>query len=237
MIEKPKKAFILAAGMGTRLRPYTDTMPKPMVAINGISIIRRAIEKLQQAGVCEIVINLHYLADVLKDHLADICSPNIILSYEDALLNTGGGVQKQISRFEGKPFYIINGDALWDDGTPTALERLANKWDGNTMDILLLLEPEEKMISGFVGDYDCDVMGHAIRNTNKEGTYMFAGIRIAHPRIFDGLQEGSLSFLSLMDKAQQDKRLFGVVHNDAWYHISTPEDLEAVDALYKKRGI
>src|SRR5262245_53119958 len=99
MANKPKKAFILAAGKGTRLRPHTDTMPKPMVPIAGRSIIRRTIEKLGKEGVGEIVINLHHLSDVLKDHLKDITHPKIIFSYEEELLETGGGLKKALHYF------------------------------------------------------------------------------------------------------------------------------------------
>lgn len=237
MTSKPDKAFILAAGMGTRLRPHTDVMPKPMVSIAGKSIIHRTIAKLKQEGVKEIVINLYYLADVLEEHLKDIQEPCIILSHEDELLDTGGGIKKALSHFDNKPFYIINGDALWDDKLPPALTRLSSLWNDEKMDILMLLEPKDKMIAGFVGDYNCDANGMATRNKDKNGEFMFAGVRIAHPRIFKDSPDGKFSFLSLMDKAQEQQRLYGMVHDDAWYHISTPEDLDMVSALYKKRGI
>lgn len=235
---KPKRAFILAAGKGTRLRPHTDTMPKPMVPVAGRSIIKRTIEKLSKEGIEEIVVNLHHLGDILKDHLKDIEAPKIIFSVEDELLETGGGLKKALHHFGDEPFYIINGDALWDEGTgQSALANLAEMWDKEKMDIVLLLEPRDKMIlTEFVGDYHVLPDGRLHRAKNKDGNYMFAGVRIAHPRIFDGAPDGPFSFLHLMDKAEREGRLYGVVHDAEWYHISTPDDLAAVDAAFRQKG-
>ena len=235
---KPKKAFILAAGKGTRLRPQTDTMPKPMVPVGGRSIIKRTIQKLAKEGVEEIVVNIHHLADILKDHLKDVGSPKIILSYEDELLETGGGLKKALGYFGSQPYYIINGDALWDEGAgESILKRLADSWDDNTMDILQMVQPRDGMsLTGFVGDYDMDAQGRLSRSKEKQGAYMFGGIRIAHPRIFEGSPDGAFSFLQLMDKAQEQGRLYGIAHDAEWYHISTPEDLAAVDAAFRQKG-
>lgn len=235
---KPKKAFILAAGKGTRLRPHTDTMPKPMVPVGGRSIIKRTIEKLAKEDVEEIVVNLHHLGDILKDHLKDITTPNIILSYEDELLETGGGLKKALGYFGSQPYYIINGDALWDEGAgDSILKRLADSWDDSRMDILQMVQPKDGMsLTGFVGDYDMDAQGRLARSKEKQGAYMFGGVRIAHPRIFEGSPDGAFSFLQLMDKAQEQGRLHGVAHTAEWYHISTPEDLAAVDAAFRQKG-
>jgi N-acetyl-alpha-D-muramate 1-phosphate uridylyltransferase len=237
-MNKPKKAFILAAGKGTRLRPHTDSMPKPMVPIAGRSIIKRTIEKLAAEGVEKIVINLHHLGDVLEDHLKDITTPKIIFSQEDELLETGGGLKKAIHYFGNEPYYIINGDALWDEGADaSALSKMAALWDAEKMDILLFLEPKDKMIlTEFVGDYHATADGKLTRAKDKNGAYMFAGLRIAHPRIFDQSPDGAFSFLQLMDKAEARGRLYGHVHDAEWYHISTPEDLAAVDAAFRQKG-
>lgn len=237
-MSKPDKAFILAAGKGTRLRPHTDTMPKPMVPIAGKSIIHRTLEKLAHENVAETVVNLYHLSPVLEEHLAGISTPRIILSHENDLLETGGGIKKALHHFGGEPFYIINGDALWDEGNNgTALARLAQAWDDSKMDILLLLQPTSSMhMTGAVGDYTVDAQGRAKRSKDRSGDYMFAGIRIAHPRVFDGSPDGAFSFLSLMDKAESEGRLYAVIHEGNWYHISTPEDLAEVDAAFRANG-
>lgn len=237
MNRKPDKAFILAAGKGTRLRPYTDKMPKPMVDIAGTSIIKRTLSKLRDENVTETVVNLHHLGDVLENHLKDISAPRITLSKETDLLETGGGIKNALHHFGDDPFYIINGDALWDEKGEPALARLAAAWNEEKMDILLLLQPISNMpLTGAVGDYDMDADGKAIRSKNKTGQYMFAGIRIAHPRIFENTPDGAFSFLSLMDKAEEQGRLYAVPHTGHWYHISTPEDLESVNKAFAVKG-
>lgn len=238
MSKMPKKAFILAAGKGTRLRPYTDTIPKPMVEIAGKSIIRRTLEKLSNAGVNNVVVNLYHLGDVMEAHLKDITTPAITLSQETELLETGGGIKKALVHFGDDPFYIINGDALWTDGPIDAFTRLVQQWDTQKMDILLFLLPKENAhITEFVGDYDLLPDGRAIRSKTKTGNYMFAGIRIAKPQIFRESPDGAFSFLSLMDQAEENGTLYGMAHDARWYHISTPEDLERVNAEYKDKNI
>lgn len=232
--KKPDHAFILAAGQGKRLRPYTDTMPKPMVPVNGRPILDHTIEKLEKEGVENITINLNYLGDRIENHLKDRQFPTFHLSKETELLDTGGGVKLALSTMGNKPFYLINGDAFWTDlPEKTALANLANKWNPDIMDILLLLQPVESMIlTEGIGDYDLDENGKALRSTDKTGKYMFAGIRITKPEIFDNTPEDAFSFLQLMDEAQKKGRLYGLVHDGAWHHISTPGDLERVnDAL------
>jgi len=238
MSKAPTKAFILAAGKGTRLRPYTDTIPKPMVEVAGRSIISRTIEKLAAEGVTEIVVNTHHLADVMEAHLAQIKTPRITISREADLLESGGGIKKALLHFGNDPFYIINGDALWDnEQNITALRKLADAWDDSKMDILLLLQPIDKHhMTGFVGDYWRAGDGMLARSQRQDGQYMFAGVRIAHPRIFKDSPNGAFSFLQLMDAAEEENRLYGVEHEGGWYHISTPEDLEAVNEMFKKRG-
>ncbi len=235
MPHKPDKAFILAAGMGSRLRPYTDTMPKPMVDIGGTSIIKRTLAKLEEAGVQNVVVNTHYLADIIEAHLSDVKTPNIIFSREEDLLDTGGGIKKALHHFNGQPFYIINGDALWEDTSVPALENLFRHWNEDAMDMLLLLQPVDGMsLTNGVGDYHLLENGRAERSKDKSGSHMFAGIRIAHPRIFEGVTDTTFSFLMLMDKAEQQGRLYGIEHDGAWHHISTPAELEAVDRHLRK---
>lgn len=240
-MKKPDKAFILAAGLGTRLRPYTDQCPKPMVRVGGQSLIARALDRLRAAGVREVVVNLHYLAPVLKTHLEEYLEetrksdPGFALhfSFEPELLDTGGGVKNALAYFEGDtPFYVIAGDSLWEDapGHDTLL-RLAESWDGETMDILTLLQPLEAMkLTGGVGDYDLNEIGLPERRPDKGGRYMWTNIRLNHPRIYRDAPEGAFSFLALMDRAERQGRLHALVHEGAWHHISTPGDLERVDA-------
>ncbi len=224
-------AFIAAAGLGTRLRPYTDTLPKPMVPVNGQPIIGHILDTLRDANAKSVTVNLHHKADVLSEYLATRTDIGIHESYEATLLETGGGVKKALPTLGNKPFYMINGDAFCLDGpSGSALLNLARAFDADKMDILLLLQPVDKMVlTQGVGDYELTPDNHPIRNKDKLGKYMFAGIRICHPRIFENTPDGAFPFLSLMDKAEREGRLFGHVHDGDWHHISTPEDLDRVN--------
>ena len=158
--DKPDHAFILAAGKGTRLRPYTDDTPKPMVCVNDRPILDYTLEKLKSAGVKHVTINTNYLGDRIKNYTDTYQGLDITLSPEDKHLETGGGVKYALHTMKEKPFYLINGDALWSERegeSETTLDRLAQAWDPSKMDILLLLQPIDKMsLTGGVGDYDLD---------------------------------------------------------------------------------
>lgn len=233
----PEHAFILAAGEGTRLRPYTDTMPKPMVPVNGQPLITYALDKLKEIDVKHVTINIFYLGDRIKNYVGNYQGLNITISEEKSLLNTGGGVKNAIETMEGKPFYLINGDALWEDNTAPALQRLANAWNPQTMDILLLLQPTENMtLTHGVGDYNMENNNRAVRALNKDGDYMFGGIRIVSPDVFNNCPESAFSFLDLMDEAQEQNRLAAVIHDGQWHHISTPAELDRVNAAFATRA-
>jgi len=233
------KGFILAAGIGSRLRPHTDTLPKPMVCVAGKPIIGHALDALVASGVRQVVVNLHHLPNVLESYLATRTGPDIVLSHEDSLLDTGGGVKKMLHVFDAEDgFFILNGDAFWTDGPsiPT-LSRLSAAWNSHAMDILLLLQPVSTMIlTGGVGDYDVLPDGRTLRNKGRNGTHMFAGIRIAHPRIFKDSPDGAFSFLRLMDLAEESGRLYALVHDGAWHHISTADDLSRVNDFVTGKG-
>ncbi len=233
----PKRAFILAAGFGTRLRPYTDHCPKPMVKVAGRSLIWRSLDKLRASGIYEVVVNLHYMADILADHLREYMKTypdmNIHLSYEDNILDTGGGIKNALHYFKGEPFYVIAGDALWEDGDIPALELLAKHWYTKKMDIITLLQPVNKMkLTKGIGDYDLLSDGMPRRSLDKTGAYMWSNIRINSPYIYDSMDSDAFSFLPIMDLCEKNNRLYALEHTGAWHHISTPEDLENVDKYF-----
>ena len=236
--KKPDHAFILAAGRGTRLKPYTDTTPKPMVLIDEKPILEHTLRKLKNAEISNVTINLNYLGNVIETYFKGCTSPTITFSKEDILLDTGGGVKKALHTMENKPFFIINGDALWEEDKEHAVfDQLSDAWSADRMDILLLLQPiNDKSFSESSGDYDIDAQGKAVRSLNKTGRYMFSGIRIASPHIFDNTPDGAFSFLELMDAAEQAGRLYATVHEGEWYHISTAADLERVNDLISSQN-
>lgn len=236
MTKMPTNAFILAAGKGTRLRPYTDTMPKPMVPVNGTPILGHTLQKLKNDNINNIIINTNYLGDRIKNYSDTYQGLNITISDEDQLLDTGGGVKYALDQLGDQPFFMINGDAFWEEGQQSVFERLSQQWDPEAMDILILLQPIKNMVlTQGIGDYDLDANGHAIRSKDKAGQYMFAGVRITKPELFKNKDEDVFSFLELMDEAQAKNRLYGMVHDGDWHHISTPQDLDNVNAALQTK--
>ncbi|MBN8520408.1 MAG: nucleotidyltransferase family protein [Alphaproteobacteria bacterium] len=228
---KPQSAFILAAGKGTRMRPITDHTPKPMVTVAGKPLLGHLIEKLWAENVTHITLNTHHLPEVIDKYISSLNRPDIKISYEPVLLDTGGGVKQALKYIGDSYFYHINGDAFWTEGSEgSALSRLAERWNPENMDIILLLQPVSSMhVTPGVGDYDLLDNGQAVRSKTQTGAYMFTGVRITSGVIFNDMPDASFSFLTLMDAAEKKGRLYGMVHQGDWHHISTPDDLQAVN--------
>lgn len=228
----PDKAFILAAGRGNRLRPYTDSLPKPLVRVAGKPIIDYVIDGAMAAGVKEITVNLHYMADKLEAHLSARKDARFILSHEEELLDTGGGIKKALAGMGNEPFYVLSGDSFWDNGpSGDALQRMAAAWDPEKMDLLLLLQPLTRLHTDHkVGDYNLAVGGKAVRSRDRTGTHMWTSMRICDARLFNDTPDGPFSFLTLMDRAEARGRLYAMVHDGEWYHITTPDDLAQIEA-------
>lgn len=224
-------AFVLAAGLGTRLRPHTDHLPKPLVPVAGRPLLDYILDHLKEAGVRQITVNLHHRPELVRLYLESRLDLDITQSPEDELLDTGGGLVRARDTLGSAPFFMINGDAFWTDGPAgSALRRLQQEFDPDMMDILLLLLPVARMsLTGGVGDYDLLPNGHAVRSHDKTGLQMFTGVRLCHPRILENVPPGKFSFLELMDRAEKAGRLYGLEHDGDWHHISTPEDLFAVN--------
>lgn len=229
--QKIEQGFILAAGFGTRMMPLTADKPKPMVGINGRPMIDYVLDDFAAHGLRSVIVNTHYKASVLEDHLQSRAAPKIIISHEDDILETGGGLVHALPLMERKDFFISAGDSFLENGSgETAMTRLEQAWNAQEMDILILLQPISNMaLTQGVGDYHLDGHGRACRAPDKKGSYMFTGLRINAPRIFDGAPQGAFSYLELLDKAEQAGRLYGLIHDGAWHHISTPEDVRALN--------
>jgi MurNAc alpha-1-phosphate uridylyltransferase len=231
----PERAMVLAAGLGERMRPLTDARPKPLVTLHGRTLIDSILDRIEAAGVAEAVVNLHYFGDMIRDHLKTRTRPRIVFSPEEARLETGGGVRRALPLLGPAPFFVINGDVCWLDGRTPALVRLAEAWDEATMDALLLLHPTAFAV-GYEGrgDFMLDSEGEVRRRAEREiAPFVFAGIQILHPRLFDGAPDGPFSLNLLYDKAAANRRLRGLRHDGEWFHIGTPEGLlEVEDALH-----
>ncbi len=225
-------AMVLAAGRGERMRPVTDRVPKPLVRVGGRPLIDHVLDRLAAAGVARAVVNLWYLADLIAAHLADRTTPDIVLSREETLLDTGGGVAKALPELGPEPFYVLSSDGLWRDGATPALARLAAAWDDDAMDALLLLQPMQAAI-GFdgAGDFFIEADGRlARRGGAARAPYAYMSIQLMHPRAFGGCPAGAFSNNWVWDRARAAGRLFGLVHDGGWCHVGDAAGLAAADA-------
>ncbi|MEW5727956.1 MAG: nucleotidyltransferase family protein [Pseudomonadota bacterium] len=230
----PKHAMVLAAGLGLRMRPITEHTPKPLVEVAGRTMLDRALDHLDKAGVTAKVVNTHWLADKLRAHLA--ARSDVVISHETELLETGGGVAKALPLLGDAPFYVVNSDIIWTDGAVPALERLAGAWDDGRMDALLLMQRTATAV-GYEGqgDFFLDSQGVPRRRAPREvAPLLFSGVQILSPRLFAGAPSGKFSLNVLYDRALEDGRLFGIVHDGRWFHVGTPEALPEVDALLRE---
>jgi N-acetyl-alpha-D-muramate 1-phosphate uridylyltransferase len=230
--------MVLSAGLGLRMRPITDKIPKPLVPVAGRCLLDRALDHYAEAGLTRAVVNTHHLADQIKAHVAGRARPPIELSHEPQLLETGGGVLNALPLLGEAPFFVANSDAMWLNGPVPALTRLARAWNGAVMDALLLVS----VIPGTLGyegrgDFYMDGVGRLKRRLERGiAPFLFTGVQILHPRLFAGEAPGKWSLNRVYDKALAAERLYGLRHDGAWYHVGTPAGLAAVEARLKAEG-
>lgn len=228
-------AMVLAAGFGKRMLPLTQHIPKPMVKVDGVALIDRVLDRLAQAGAKRAVVNVHYCGGALIEHLKDRTSPRIEISDErDALLDTGGGVVRALPMLGDRPFFLVNSDSIWIEGTSPNLVRLAGAYDERRMDALLLLAPTASAVgySG-AGDFSMSPEGLLAKRAEREvAPFVYAGAAILHPQLFDGAPQGAFSLLRSFEKAEAAGRLFGLRLDGTWMHVGTPDAIrEAEDAI------
>jgi MurNAc alpha-1-phosphate uridylyltransferase len=232
------RGMVLSAGLGLRMRPITERLPKPLVVVAGRCLLDRALDHFAEADVAHVVVNTHHLAEQIVHHVQPRVRPEVVLSHEPELLETGGGVLKAMPALNSGPFFVVNSDALWLDGPVPALVRLARAWNGAVMDALLLVS----VIPGTLGyegrgDFFMDGLGRLRRRGPRDvAPFLFTGVQILHPRLFAGLAPGKFSLNRVYDKALAAGRLYGLRHDGAWYHVGTPAGLSAVEARLKAEG-
>jgi len=235
MSTRPTKAMVLAAGFGTRMRPLTERMPKPLVPVAGRPLLDHVLDKLAEAGVAEAVVNVHYLPDQIIDHTAARTTPRITISDErDAVLGTGGGVVKALPHLGDAPFYHLNADTLWIDGAQPNLSRLADAFDPARMDILLLMAPTADSI-GYNGSGDYAMLPDGTLRRRKEREvvpFVYAGVAILSPAIFADAPEGEFALTKLFDRAGEQGRLFGLRLDGLWMHVGTPDAVQAAEEAF-----
>ncbi|MCR9256541.1 MAG: nucleotidyltransferase family protein [Alphaproteobacteria bacterium] len=226
-----RSGMVLAAGEGRRMRPVTETLPKPLIPILGRPLLDHALDKLEAAGVDTLVVNAFYLADRIVDHCATRPGKPITLSRETEKLETGGGVAQALPLLGDSPFFALNGDNLIIDGPRPALDRMAEAFDPTRMDALLMLHPLA-WAHGYAGqgDFHMDQDGRLTRRSGAEVTsFVFTGVQILTPGLFTDLPDAPWSLNRIYDRAIERERLFGIAHDGEWFHVSRPDDIAATE--------
>lgn len=236
----PHTAMVLGAGLGKRMRPITDTMPKPLVNIAGKALIDWGLDSLAAAGVARAVVNVHYLADQLETHLAKRAQPEIRISDErDVLLESGGGIVKALQLLGCDPFYLVNSDTFWLDEDEPNLVRLAKAFDPSRMDILLMLASHAQATGhGDKSDFTIDGDGRIARFKEGAGLgFIYAGAGILHPRIFDGAASDAHSLNREFNAAIDAGRLFGLPMRGHWLTVGTPDAIAPAEAVVARQMV
>ena len=235
------RAFVLAAGLGKRMRPVTATVPKPLVEVAGKALLDHALDRIAEAGIGTAIVNVHYLADLIEGHLArrtegGAAGPATRVSDERAaLLETGGGIRKALPLLGDAPFVVLNSDSFWLEGPASNLRRLIETWDGARMDSLLLVAPTATSL-GYegAGDFVMDPDGRLERRGEREmAPFIYAGVAILNPALFADTPEGAFSLNLLFDRAITNGRLFGMRLDGQWLHVGTPEAIRAAEERVK----
>jgi MurNAc alpha-1-phosphate uridylyltransferase len=223
--------MILAAGRGERMQPLTDKTPKPLIAIAGRSMLDRALDRLQEHGVRNLVINVHHLGEQIAHHVGP---GRAHIVREEQLLETGGSVKNALPLLGQGPFFVLNGDGLWTDGAVPMLKRMEAAWDPARMDALLLLHPLDRAIGREAtdrGDYFLEASGKARhRGGEPSAPFMFASVSICDSRLFRSSPAGRFSLVTLWHRAQAAGHLYGLAHDGQWFHVGTPAALAEAEA-------
>jgi len=231
---KIKKAMVLAAGYGTRLKPLTDRVPKPLVPVAGKPMIQYALDRLQAGGIEEVIINVSHLKEPLTAWLAGCKNLTVSLSEEAEPLETGGGLKQALPLLGHEPVFTINSDVIWMDEGESALDRLARHWDDAKMDFLLLAQPKSRAVGHDQGEDHLFIKpGNTIDWNEPDAPYIVAGIGIFHPRVLHEAPDGKFSVKILWHRALARNRLFCLPHHGRWFQTGTPADIKKAEAHLK----
>lgn len=233
-IDPPRTAMVMAAGLGKRMRPLTETRPKPLVEVAGKALIDHVLDRLRAAGVEQVVVNVHYLPDLIEAHLASHPSGlGITISDERALLlETGGGLVQAAPMIAEDTFLVVNSDNFWVDGPADSLRLLASHWREAEMDALLLLVPHARASNNAgVGDFHMDSIGRLRRRgAGRVAPFVFTGVQIVSKRLLRDAPNGAFSTNFFWDRAIGEGRCFGAVHQGLWFDVGTPPAIAATES-------
>jgi N-acetyl-alpha-D-muramate 1-phosphate uridylyltransferase len=232
-------AMVLAAGFGTRMRPLTNSIPKPLVKVAGKALIDYGFDRLRDARVETAVVNGHYLADQIESWAGHVTSPRTIFSDErDAILDTGGGIARALPHLGHDPFFVLNADCFWLDGATPALQRLRSAWDDTKMDCLLLLcDPAQTTGYDGKGDFVVAEDGCIQRYRLPDDPVLpvYIGGYLVHPRLFEAAPQGAFSMHVLWKSAMAKGRFFGLAHDGHWLHVGTVDAITEAEDFLRRR--
>ena len=230
-------AMVLSAGLGTRMRPLTADRPKPLVDVAGKAMIDHCLDKLAEAGVARAVVNVHYLPDMLIEHLAHRDAPDVTISDErELLLETGGGMVRALPLLNSDPFFALNSDNLWLDGPGTVFAQLSAAWDAERMDALLLVVPHARA-SNYTGkgDFHLDPHGRITRRrSGRIAPFIYSGIQLVSHRLLRDAPEGPFGTMVLWQRAIDEGRLYGVTHLGRWFEVGSPQAIAPTEAALRR---
>ena len=228
----PDIAMVLAAGLGTRMRPLTETLPKPLVRLGDRALIDHVLDRVAAAGVPRAVVNVHHKADALESYVTARVVPEVIVSDERAqLLETGGGTKKALPLLGAEPFLVLNSDSVWIESGGQNLHRLFAAWDDARMDCLLMLALGASAV-GYAGkgDFSHEADGRIRRRRADESVpFVYTGVQIVHPRLFADAPDGAFSFNTLWNRAMLQGRAYAMRMTGLWLHVGSPEELAAAE--------
>lgn len=229
-----KTAMVMAAGLGKRMLPLTDHRPKPLVMLGGKTLIDHSLDRLREAGIMDVVVNVHYLPELVEAHLASHASDmNVQISDERAqLMETGGGIIKALPMLAEDPFYCVNSDNIWTDMGGNSLTRLSQAWNDEAMDALLLVVPSDQANNHKgAGDFYLDDGGRLERRgVRADAPYIYTGIQLISHRLLRDPPTGAFSTNILWSRAIEECRLHGLVHAGEWFDIGSPEAIAPTEA-------
>lgn len=239
MIAVPETAMVMAAGLGTRMRPLTDQTAKPLLQVAGKSMMDILLDTVSAAGVQRVIVNVHWCADQVEAHLTNRRDLEVIISDErDHLLETGGGLAKARPLLGDQPIFVVNTDAFWFPFGPDPLTKLAETFDPEQMDECLLLADRDQSL-GFHGKGDFFRADNGVltrRGENNSAPWAYAGIRILKPQLYDDRPIKPFSANLIWDELLPKKRLFGQPLNRFWLHVGDPQALEDAEAQLRSNG-
>ena len=233
------QGFILAAGRGKRMLQLTDDKPKPLVEVAGKSLIDYNVYRLAKGGIKDCVVNLCYKGDMIREHLLQNKALNFIFSEEEEALETGGGIKHALPKMKREAFVVVNSDALWTEAEGgNLIKEMIAAWDDDKHDMMLMLLPLENSFQTMSnGDYDIDSEGRLRRRKSKDvqAKYLYGGVLIVHPRVFDNEPEGRYWLIDIFDRLENAGRLGYYLHKGKWFHVGNPESVQTAEAYFRDR--